>query len=110
MRGRGVALFYRDSDLYEVEEQRIWGPNVLSFKLKTEDVRYYVVGAYIAPSSLDALADIDKAWAKCPKACKSMLLGDLNINLDKPRNDRDVAVTEQVTTMDLMDMMHQFYQ
>jgi len=90
----GVALFYRENDLFEVEEQKLWGPNVLSFELQTGEDRYFIVGAYIAPSEISALADVDKAWAQCPKECKPMLIGDLNVNLREPRNERDVAVAE----------------
>jgi exonuclease III len=106
----GVAFFYREHDSFEVEEQKIWGPNVLSFQMVTGRDRYFVVGAYISPTDLTALADVDKAWKQCPKGCKPMLLGDLNINLEYPRNERDVAVAEQIVEMDLTDMSRQFCQ
>ena len=50
----GVALFWRDSPTHQVEGQRTWGPNVVSFELVTGGLRYYVVGAYCPPSDPEA--------------------------------------------------------
>jgi hypothetical protein len=50
IRQGGIALFWRDNDLYEIEESKIHGPNVLSFELVTGKTRFYIVGAYL-PSS-----------------------------------------------------------
>jgi len=49
---RGVALIWREgrNDLYEVEETRRYGPNVLAFQLVMGADRYYVIGCYIPPS------------------------------------------------------------
>ena len=46
----GVALCYRKSDHFEVEETVKHGPNVMAFQLETGRRRYYVVGAYLPPS------------------------------------------------------------
>ena len=43
----GVALFWREGDLFEVEEQQNRGPNVITFELVTGKERFFVVGAYI---------------------------------------------------------------
>ena len=48
----GIALFWRDNELYEVEEVATRGPNVLTFELVMGQVRFFVVGAYIPPSDL----------------------------------------------------------
>ena len=42
----GVALFWRECDGCVVEEQRKWGPNVLSFQLVTGRGRFYCIGTY----------------------------------------------------------------
>ncbi|KAL7523611.1 hypothetical protein ACHAXR_001156, partial [Thalassiosira sp. AJA248-18] len=46
----GVALCWRESDAYEIEETKIWSPNVLAFRLITGNANFYVVGCYIPPS------------------------------------------------------------
>ncbi|EJK77064.1 hypothetical protein THAOC_01127, partial [Thalassiosira oceanica] len=50
VRQGGVALCYRDDHPdFELEEQRFFGPNVVTFRLITGGAKYYCVGAYIPP-------------------------------------------------------------
>jgi len=81
----GIALFWRGNISYEVEETRIWGPNVISLHLMMGSVHFFVVGCYIPLSDLETLACIEKAWRKCPKGAHPILVGDLNLNLRAPR-------------------------
>ena len=48
----GVALSYRPSPLFEVEAVREYGPNVLSFEVATGAQRWYIIGCYLAPTTL----------------------------------------------------------
>jgi len=106
----GVALIYREQhDLYEVEETKVWHPNLLSFQLVTGVDRYFVVGCYIPPSDLSVLEHIQTAWEQCPKGYKPMLIGDLNINLDVPRDERDETIAEQCDDWGLSDMSRHFH-
>ena len=57
----GVALCWRKHDLFEIEETKFFGPNVLAFQLVTRGKRFYVVGCYIPPDDLDALENIKLA-------------------------------------------------
>jgi hypothetical protein len=50
IRQGGIALFWRDNDLYKIEEFKIRSPNVLSFELIMGKTRFYIVGAYLPPS------------------------------------------------------------
>ena len=107
----GVALFWKEKhESFVVEEQREWGPHVLSFRLITGKGQYCVIGAYIPPSDDAPLADIEKAWRSCPKGSKPILLGDLNADIEYPKSDRDVAVAEQAAGMDVYDMSRVFRQ
>ncbi|KAL7524163.1 hypothetical protein ACHAXR_000463, partial [Thalassiosira sp. AJA248-18] len=45
----GVALCWRDNELFEIEETKIRHPNVITFELMTGSDRYFVVGAYLPP-------------------------------------------------------------
>ena len=40
----GVALFYRPSSLFAVEEVREYGPNMISFEVATGGRRWYIIG------------------------------------------------------------------
>jgi hypothetical protein len=106
----GISLFWRASDLYEVEEVEMQGPNVLSFLLVPGDTRYYTVGCHIPPNKLTTLTHIKQAWMACPKGCLPIVLGDLNVNLAAPRDKRDETIAEQVDTMNLVDMSSRFRQ
>jgi hypothetical protein len=46
----GNALFWRDIDLYEIKESKIFNPNVLSLELPMGKMCFYVVGTYLLPS------------------------------------------------------------
>ena len=87
----GVALLWEESELYELEEAKARGPNVITFELMTGTDRYYVVGCYIPPSDVagTTLATIEQAMAEMPKGCIPILIEDLNANLTKPGDDRD---------------------
>jgi hypothetical protein len=66
----GIALFWRDNDLYKIEESKIRGPNVLSFELVMGKTRFYVVGAYLPPSDPGTtLLHVEQAWKECPNGC-----------------------------------------
>ena len=93
-----------------MEETKIWGPNVVTFELVMGKDRYYVVGGYIPPSDLTSLEHVMNAWDQCPKGCLYMLVGDLDINLDAPRDERDETIVEQADHMDLVCMTRQFKQ
>ena len=47
----GVALFYRPSPLFAVEDVRDYGPNVISFKVTTGGRRWYIIVCYLAPDN-----------------------------------------------------------
>lgn len=106
----GIALFWRGNISYEVEETRIWGPNVISLHLMMGSIRFFVVGCYIPPNDLEALACVDKAWRECPTGAHPILVGDLNVNLRAPRTEREEMIAEQVDAMDLVDMSRHFRQ
>ena len=71
----GVALFWREKhDLFVVEEQKEWGPNVLSCHLITGRGGYYIIGAYISPLDDAPLGDIGQclhAFSMSPRGASS---------------------------------------
>ena len=103
-----VALVWRESRHYEVEEARIESANVLTFRVVSGELKFYVVGCYIPPSDLTTLDQVRAAWARCPKGFRPMLLGDLNLNLESPRDEREEEIAEQLDAYDLTDMGCQF--
>jgi hypothetical protein len=106
----GISLFWRTSEMYEIKEVELCGPNVLSFQLVSGATRWYIMRCYIPPTNLTTLMHVDEAWQACPKGCLLILLGDVNINLAAPRNERDDTITKQVDTMALINMTSHFCQ
>ena len=58
VRQGGLAFFWRESKLYEVEEVHKHGRNVIAAQVFNGASRFYVIGAYILPTSLTALAEV----------------------------------------------------
>ncbi len=106
----GISLFWRASDLYEVEEVEFHGPNMLSFQLMLGATRYYIVGCYILPNDLTTLTYVEQAWMACSKGCLPIVLGDLNVNLATPQDEQNKMIAKQVDTMNLVDMSSHFRQ
>ena len=85
-------------------------PGVMTFHLRTGTARYYVIGCYIAPTDTSTVADVRAAWEARPKGCRPLLIGDLNVDLSCPRDEREEAIAELVDEMDLVDSSAQFRQ
>jgi hypothetical protein len=103
--------YFPSNKLYEIEEARVQGPNIITFMVVSGGDRYYAVGCYIPPNNLKTLTHIKAAWNKCPKGQIPVLLGDLNIKLASPRNEHDELIAEQVgDVMGLVDVSCQFKQ
>ncbi len=83
----------------------------LTFVLVTGSTRFFAVGCYIPPNNLSILAIIKQAWNECPCGHTPILLGDLNINLRSPRDERDQKISEVVEdVMGLSDLSQHFRQ
>ena len=96
----GVSLLWREGNLFELENGKVRGPNTVMCKVQTGEAWYYVVGCYMPPSYKERkkLYDIVDAMNKMPGGGGiPMLLGDLNVNLDVPRNEQEAKVA---TAMD----------
>ena len=87
-------MLWREGDHHELENGKVRGPNTVTCEVQTGEVRYYVVGCYLPPSDKEGknLGDVANALDKMPKGCIPMLLGDLNVDLDVPRNEQEAKV------------------
>jgi hypothetical protein len=69
---------------FEVEAVTIISPNLLMFQLVTREDQYFVIEAYIPPNDTTGVDDLRAAWAAHLTNCKTLLLGDLNIDFETP--------------------------
>ena len=95
----GVALMWRRREYFEVENQKEWNNNVMTAQIRAGQFKYYIVGCYLPPddSALDIFEHVKEAWAACPKGFSPLLLGDLNLDVDFPKdNGRDNQIIKEV--------------
>ena len=66
----------------------------MTCEVQTGEARYYVMGCYMPPSDKEGknLDNVMDALDKMPKGCIPMLLGNLNADLDVPRNKQEAKV------------------
>jgi hypothetical protein len=69
-------------------------PCYLGSILVSASRRFYVVGCYIPPTNLSTLPQVKQALNKCLQGHTPLLIGDLNVNLCAPRDERDERITE----------------
>jgi hypothetical protein len=89
----GIALLWQpDHEGFEVEAARVVTPNLITFQLVTGDERYYIMGIYIPPNKAGGGDDLRAAWEACPANCSPIVMGDLNKNVEHPRDEREATL------------------
>ena len=105
----GVALFYRDSDQFQVEAYQSFGPNVISFQLVSGRRRWFVVGCYIPPTCNTTIEQVTQALSHRPDNAELLVVGDLNVDLKDPEgSERDEGIAAALAVEDLEDMSTHF--
>ena len=107
----GVALLWKDKHpMFEVENVNARVRNLITFQLKTGDKRFYVMAIYIAPGCTKGVEDLRDAWAKCPENCSPIVVGDLNIRNQDPRDEREEEIADLLDEINLVDTSRKFIQ
>ncbi len=84
---------------------------MLSFVIVIGSQRFYTVGCYIPPTDLSTLAQVEQALNECLQGHTPLLIGDLNINLCAPRDEKDEQIAEVVEDVcGLTDLSKHFCQ
>jgi hypothetical protein len=91
----GVVLIHRESMYWTVESVKHFGSDVISFQLATGQKRYSCVGGYTPPKDELIIESIGKAFDRVPKR-PIILPGDLNVNLNNPRNNQGLQIATMV--------------
>ena len=52
------------------------------------------MGIYIPPNNAGGGHDLRVAWEACPANCSPIVMGDLNINVKHPRDERESALAD----------------
>jgi hypothetical protein len=105
----GIALVWKEGHSYfEVKAARVVTPNLLTFQLVTGYERFYVMGIYIPPNNTTGVDALWEAWNACPDSCAPIVMGDLNINFEHPRNKREEAIANLLDEINLVDLSCKF--
>ena len=80
-RAGGVALVSKDQpEGWHFESTKTCGPNALSTVLVSGSSRTHIIGAYLPPSTLRHLPELEVALGRFPDL-NPMIFGDLNADL-----------------------------
>ncbi len=80
----------------------------MTFQLTTGDEQFYVIGIYFPPNCSKGVDDLRSAWDACRLGCKSIVLGDLNINFGFPRDKREEVIVDLLDEINLIDTSRRF--
>jgi hypothetical protein len=106
----GIALLWKENHQeYEVESARIATPNpLLTFQFVTGNEQFFCMGIYTPPTDTMGVEDLRAAWEACPEGCIPLVLGDLNINFNEPRDKREEVIRDLLGNINLVDTSRQF--
>ncbi len=105
----GVALVWKEGYCsFEVEAACVVTPNLLTFQLVMGYKWFYVMGIYIPPNNTTGVDALWAAWHACPDGCAPIVMGDLNINFDHPRDEREEAIADLLDEINLVDLTCKF--
>ena len=107
----GIALFWQpDHEGFEVEATRVVTPNLITFQLVTGDKQYYVMGRYLPPNDTGGGGgdDLQAAWEACPANFSAIVMGELNINVEHPRDEREATIAGLLDKINLVDTSRKF--
>jgi hypothetical protein len=104
-----IALVWKEGhSSFEVEAARVVTPNLLTFQLITGHERFYVMGIYIPPNDTTGVDALWAAWNTCPDGCTLIVMGDLNISFEHPRDEREEAIANLLDEINLVDSSQKF--
>jgi hypothetical protein len=105
----GIALVWKEGhSSFEMEAARVVTPNLLTFQLVTGYERFYVMGIYIPPNNTTGVDALWAAWNACPDGCAPIVMGDLNISFEHPRNKQEEAIADLLDKINLVDLSCKF--
>ena len=105
----GIALIWKEShQFFEVEAATVVTPNLMTFQLVTGYERFYIMGTYIPPNDMTGVDVLRTAWAACPADHTPLVMGDLDINFEHPRDAREEDIANLLDKINLVDSSCKF--
>jgi hypothetical protein len=105
----GIALLWNEGHAsFKVKVAKIVTPNLLTFQLIMGYKQFYVMGTYIPPDDTRGVDALCKAWASCPANCVPLVLGNLNVNFEHPRDAREEQIVNLLDEINLVNTSQKF--
>ena len=82
-------MVWRDKSGWQVKNTARFGPNVVSFLLKSGARQWCVVGAYMTSNNVSDVHRVEQALRAATKGLDMILMGDLNAQLGNPRDEQE---------------------
>ena len=99
----GVGLVTRDRPVWwGIESTHYHRPNMFSYKIVTGLTQTPLGGAYLPPSTLEHLPELEEALQRFKDP---IVFGDLNMDLDKARTSRSQSVSDLLVEYGLIDLV-----
>jgi hypothetical protein len=104
-----IALVWKEGHCsFKEEAACIATPNLLNFQLITGYKQFYVMGIYIPPNDTMGVDVLWAVWHACPDNCVPIVMGDLNINFEHPRDKWEEAIANLLDKINLIDLTCKF--
>ena len=84
MHSGSIAVLYMAVDHFYVESLQTYWANVISFQLALGDMRWYILGCYLAPDNASTIEDVVAAIGKRPQGAALVVVGNFNTYLATP--------------------------
>ena len=104
----GIAIVWREEEVWEVEGARIFGPNVVSFTFVSGQKRWYVIRACVPPNYLPVVHQISHSLICGTEGVFKRLVRDLNACLAHPRDQREEYLATIIASHGLSDQAWNF--
>ena len=92
---------------WEIDSTHYHRPNLVSCDIVTGLTRTPLAGAYLPPSTLKHLTDLEEALQRF---MEPIFLRDLNVDLDEERRPRSQRVADLLAKYGLIDLVRHFRQ
>ena len=103
-----MAVIWREEVGWQIEGMVNFGPNMVSFLLKSGESIWYVIGAYVPPNDVPTVHQVEQLLTENPKWVETILMGDLNERLEEPCDKREEDLTTSLADHGLEDISRYF--
>ena len=104
----GIAVIWQEEAGWQIKGMVNFGPNMVSFLLKSGASRWYVIGAYVPLKDVLTVHQVEQVLAVNPKWIETISMRDLKSSLEEPQDEREEDMTTSLDDHGLEDIIRHF--